>query len=123
MPLHGQEKNLYSEFPPDFQRIRNPLEHDERMPLVIGIFQPATRRSRCPHTQGQFPLAQSRLRPQPENLARNFGTQSSPSILSASLSPYPHHVQLGAGNFCFSSSRTHELRSKGSRRNAIHGRC
>jgi hypothetical protein len=45
------------------------------MSLVIGILQPANSRSRCPHPLGQFPLAQSRLRSQLENLARNLGIQ------------------------------------------------
>lgn len=54
----------------------DPLQHRERMPLVIGVFQLANDRSRRTDQFGQFALRQARLGPEVVNRPRDRGVRA-----------------------------------------------
>src|SRR5947207_3065868 len=48
-----------SDFDPLVKRLRNALQHEERVPFVIGVFQAADRRGGSANALGKVPLAEA----------------------------------------------------------------
>lgn len=95
-PLHLRD--LQSTFPwneanlnPALQRCRNPVEHRERMPVVVGIFQPRNHGLGGADPAGEFCLRNPGFVPELEDFLRNFA-------IGDFLLKHALHLRLLAGD-------------------------